>query len=96
MRYYNKLNYHNLVSHNYINYINSSKYYKRRFKDNSNGNSNKKSKLNKDKDNKNNKPKDEVYTTRNNSSSGPINTNITVTKLNIIAYFINSPFSIRP
>ena len=84
------------MGHDYINHINPSEYRKRRFKDNGNGNFNKKSKSNKDKDNKNNKLKDEVYTTENNSSSGPINTNIAVTKLNIIAYFINLLFSTRP
>ena len=96
MRYYNKLNYYNLVDYNYINYINPSKYYKWYFKDNNNRNSNKKFKLNKDKDNKDNKLKDEVYTTKNNSLGSLINTNIAVTKLNIIAYFINLLFSTRP
>ena len=84
------------MDHDYINYVNPSEYRKRYFEDNSNRNSNKKSKSNKDKDNKNNKLKDEVYTTRNNSFSGSINANIAVTKLNIIAHFINSLFSTRP
>ena len=96
MRYCNKPNYCNLVGYNYVNHVDLSEYCKRRFKDNSNENSSKKSKSNKDKDNKDNKLKDKVYTTGNNSSSGPTNANIAVAKLDIIAYFTNSPFSARP
>ena len=81
-----------------MNYINSNKYYKRRFKDNRNRNSNKKFKLNKNKDNKDNKPKNKVYIIRNNSfkSFNNININIIITKLNIIIYFINLLFNTRP
>ena len=96
MRYCNKPNCRNPVGHDYANHVDPSEYRKRRFEDNGNGNSNKKSKSNKDKDNKDNKPKDEVYTTGNNSSSGPTNANIAVAELDVTAHFANSPFSARP
>ena len=92
-----------LVRYNYTNYINPSNYRKRYYNNNNgyggnrgNRNSfNKKSKSNKNKDNKDNKPKDEIYIIRNNNS-GSANTNIAVTKLDIIAYFANLLFSARP
>ena len=92
-----------LVRHNYTNYINPSNYRKRYYNNNNSyrgnrgnrGSSNKKSKSNKDKDNKDNKPKNKVYIIRNNNS-GSANINITVAKLDIIVYFTNLLFNVKP
>ena len=95
MKYYNKVNYRQLVSYNYINYVDNYKFYnnKRRGDDNSRSfNSNKKSRKNKD--NKDNKFKDKIYITSNNNF-GNITINIVVTKLNILTYFVNLLFSSR-